>query len=145
MVETTQTTDLGRVGQPVEPMGGPVIEVAELARLLQPGHRQVMSRHRTNSSSAVEGRYPGSGALFGPGWRTGLTVAPALINSASSAAGMSGPPSSSAGGVLTGGSGSGVGSAAARKFLGSTGGGGGSSPLRCASAGVSMLSGWASV
>ena len=51
----------------------------------QPGKRQVRSRTRTKSSSAADGRYPGSGAS--PGRRTSLTLAPERIRSASNGVG----------------------------------------------------------
>ena len=76
----------------------------------QLGNRQVRSRHRTNSSNAVEGRYPGSGAESSPGWRTCRTRAPRRTNSASRVAGTVPPLVISAAGRLSsGGLGSGSG------------------------------------
>ncbi len=51
-----------------------------------------MSRPGMNSASAFEGRYPASGELWTPGWRSGQRVAPVRISSASSGAGMAGRP-----------------------------------------------------
>ena len=56
----------------------------------QLGKRQVRSRRRMNSSSAVEGRYWGSAASGGR--RRRRTLAPSRINSASSGVGTAPPP-----------------------------------------------------